>query len=228
MKHTHDTQKIELLLSRFMAGESTLDEERILTDYFRTADVCPEWKEYKEMFALFDAGEVDVENVEQDSPQRISTITEKPRIIMLRWFVSGIAASIAILFGIYTYIINKGASETPLSVAQIVDTVRHCTQTEQQLCQASIAQERLLPAESDGNVVAAQTKRTNTAVTRQHAKNTDSSRQRLLEAERIMRLLDDADNAFAQATIQCAMDINESFLQDETFEETDHETNIVI
>lgn len=228
MKHTHDTQKIKQLLSRFMAGESTLDEEHILADYFRTADVCLEWMEYKEMFALFDAGEVDVKNEEQDSPQRISSTAGKPRTIMLRWFVSGIAASIAILFGIYTYIINKGASETPLSVAQIADTVRHCTQTEQQLCQASIAQERLLPAESDGNVVVAQTKRTNTAVTSHRAKNTDSSRQRLLEAERIMRLLDDADNAFAQATIQCAMDINESFLQDETFEETDHETNIVI
>lgn len=228
MKKRHDTQKIELLLGRFMAGESTLDEERILVDYFRTADVCPEWKEYKEMFELFDAGEVDVENIEQDSSQRISTTAGNPRTIMLRWFVSGIAASIAIMFGIYTYIINKGASETPLSVAQIADTVRHCTQTEQQLCQTSIAQERLLPAESDGNVVVAQTKRTNTAVVRQHAKNTDSSRQRLLEAERIMRLLDDADNAFAQATTQCAMDINESFLLDETFEETDHETNIVI
>lgn len=100
MNKQHDTLNIERLLGRFMAGESTLDEERTLADYFRTADVRPEWREYKEMFALFDGGEVDVEAEENGS----ALFIRKPRTVMLRWFISGIAASIAILFGIYTYI----------------------------------------------------------------------------------------------------------------------------
>jgi hypothetical protein len=38
----------------------------------------------------------------------------------------------------------------------------------------------------------------------------------------------DADKAFWQATVQCAMDIEETFLQDEEQEETEYETEIVI
>lgn len=46
--------------------------------------------------------------------------------------------------------------------------------------------------------------------------------------EHITKLLDDADKAFWQATVQCAMDIEETFLQDEEQEETEYETEIVI
>lgn len=49
---------IELMLDHFMDGTSSLEEESALALYFRTHDVGEEWKEYKEMFALFDNGEV--------------------------------------------------------------------------------------------------------------------------------------------------------------------------
>lgn len=47
---------IEQLLSKFMNGESTLEEEARLGDYFRTQDVKPEWETYRTMFAYFDNG----------------------------------------------------------------------------------------------------------------------------------------------------------------------------
>ena len=60
MKRQLGKQEIADLLNKFMAGETSLDEENILAQYFRTHEVSDEWKEYKEMFALFDGGTVDV------------------------------------------------------------------------------------------------------------------------------------------------------------------------
>lgn len=47
---------IQLLIERFMAGLSTIEEENRLAEYFRTHDVPDEWNDYKEMFAWFDNG----------------------------------------------------------------------------------------------------------------------------------------------------------------------------
>ena len=47
---------IKELLARFMAGETTLDEERMLGDWLRTNEVGDELKPYQLMFAAFDAG----------------------------------------------------------------------------------------------------------------------------------------------------------------------------
>ena len=60
MKRQLGKQEIADLLNKFMAGETSLDEENILAQYFRTHEVSDEWKEYKEMFALFDGGMVEV------------------------------------------------------------------------------------------------------------------------------------------------------------------------
>jgi hypothetical protein len=52
-------QEITEMLARFMAGESSLQEEEALAQYFRTHEVDDAWREYKEMFALFDEGKVE-------------------------------------------------------------------------------------------------------------------------------------------------------------------------
>ncbi len=45
------------LIARFMDGDTTVAEEQVLAEYFRTADDIPdEWQEYKDMFAYFDDG----------------------------------------------------------------------------------------------------------------------------------------------------------------------------
>ena len=56
-----DKQEIAQLLSKFMAGETSVAEEEVLAQYFRTHEVDEEWAEYKEMFTLFDNGQVDIE-----------------------------------------------------------------------------------------------------------------------------------------------------------------------
>lgn len=51
-----NNKDIQRLIDLFMAGQTSLDEEQQLSDYFRTHDVPQEWKAYKEMFGYFDDG----------------------------------------------------------------------------------------------------------------------------------------------------------------------------
>lgn len=46
---------IARLLDRFMEGTSTLEEEDILSSYFRGKDVPQEWEDYRQMFMEIDA-----------------------------------------------------------------------------------------------------------------------------------------------------------------------------
>ena len=84
MKHQYDIQQIAQLIEKFMAGTTSIAEEDVLAQYFRTHEVNEEWTVYKEMFALFDAGEVDIdveaETAEQPAaPQRTEIVTFKKR-----------------------------------------------------------------------------------------------------------------------------------------------------
>lgn len=47
---------IERLLAKFMDGTSSVEEESILGEYFRTQGGREEWAEYRRMFAYFDSG----------------------------------------------------------------------------------------------------------------------------------------------------------------------------
>ena len=115
MNRIYDKQEIARMLDKFMAGETSLNEEQMLAEYFRTNEVDDEWLEYKEMFALFDSGKVDIEP-EKEVAQPISIDNEivktlpkdvntKPKILF-RWVMTGIAASILFMIGFYFF--NKG------------------------------------------------------------------------------------------------------------------------
>lgn len=47
---------MKTLLDRFMAGQTTLEEEDRLARYFRSGKAPDEWRDYREMFAYFDEG----------------------------------------------------------------------------------------------------------------------------------------------------------------------------
>ena len=60
MKTAYTKEYISHLLCRFMNGETTLDEERMLEEYFRTEKHIPEeWTDYKVMFAYLESGMTD-------------------------------------------------------------------------------------------------------------------------------------------------------------------------
>ncbi|WP_461186509.1 hypothetical protein, partial [Trueperella pyogenes] len=69
MEKTHD---IQVLIERFLEGETSLQEERRLYSYFQNENIAPELQEYKEMFLSFDQlqfsdSEKEHESVSQNS-----------------------------------------------------------------------------------------------------------------------------------------------------------------
>lgn len=128
MNRIYDKQEIAHMLDKFMAGETSLNEEQMLAEYFRTNEVGDEWQEYKEMFALFDSGKVDIEpDVEVAQPvnidgEKVKTLPKdvntKPKIIF-RWMMTGIAASILFLIGFYIFRKEGMSEEQNVLVAQV-------------------------------------------------------------------------------------------------------------
>ena len=113
MKKQYTKQEITIILNKFMAGKTNLEEENVLAEYFRTHEVSDEWKEYKEMFALFDGGAVDIE---QEAKQ-----TAKPKTVTLRWVMTGIAASIILLIGFSVLMKDERPTEQQPVVAETIE-----------------------------------------------------------------------------------------------------------
>lgn len=106
-------------LERFMDGETTLDEEAFLADFFRNAtdndkpdDIAAEdWQAYREMFRQFEEG------FESPAPQ-------KARHKSLWTALSAAAAVILLIVCLATLSLNKGNNEMPLTteMQEIADT----------------------------------------------------------------------------------------------------------
>lgn len=105
MKHQYDKQEIAQLIDKFMAGITSIAEEDVLAQYFRTHEVSEEWTVYKEMFALFDNGEVDIEVEPTKQEDEVHTIKvemptttkrKRTRMVALRW-TTAVASSLLLL-----------------------------------------------------------------------------------------------------------------------------------
>ena len=136
MKQHYDKKVIAQLLSKFMAGETSVAEEEALAQYFRTHEVDDEWAEYKEMFALFDNGEVDIElatdmsdrvhGADSDKlPNQPKTVKGKPKIAALKWLMVGIAASIVLLI---VFHLGRSTAEQPSLVTEKTEVIKDSVQ----------------------------------------------------------------------------------------------------
>ena len=175
MKQQYDKQEIAQLLNKFMAGETSVAEEEVLAQYFRTHDVDNEWAEYKEMFALFDNGKVDIEPEAETSkqlnsadsdklPKQPRAVKEKPKIVTLRWLMAGIAASIALLLVFY---LGRSTAEQPTLVAEKTVVTKDSVQPKH---------EAITPTERIEEAVVAQTTPTKRpTVQRSNASKADSA-----------------------------------------------------
>lgn len=98
-------QQIEALLDKFMDGQTTIEEEARLAEYFRSGDVPAEWEDYRLMFSYFDRGmEGELVPVKETQP------TLK-RLMGRRWW--GIAAAACITAAIVgTVVLNQPTTTT--------------------------------------------------------------------------------------------------------------------
>ena len=88
---------IRLLLDRFMAGETSLEEEALLGEWFRQhPDVSDDLKEYQMMFGYFDEGMP----LDHEAEEHEENAHPKAKARMRRlWLPLSLAASIALLIG---------------------------------------------------------------------------------------------------------------------------------
>ena len=110
--------KVEELLKRFMDGETSVEEEMALTEYFREAtdedrpDSIPEedWEAYREMFRMFEDGEA---GRGRDA--------HAPRGIRIYMAAAAVAAFIVLVF-----ILNIGGEQGKPMIAEVeaVDTIK--------------------------------------------------------------------------------------------------------
>ena len=113
--------EVEDLLKRFMAGETSVEEETALTEYFREAtdedrpDSIPEedWEAYREMFRMFEDGEA---GRGRDA--------HAPRGIRIYMAAAAVAAFIVLVL-----ILNVGGKQGKPMIAEVeaVDTIKAMT-----------------------------------------------------------------------------------------------------
>ncbi|MBO4723676.1 MAG: hypothetical protein J5629_12225 [Muribaculaceae bacterium] len=96
----HDSH-IESLIEQFMLGETSLEQERELSQYFANSTSIPEeWEAYRNMFAYFDAGMP----VESEKPKR--------NIARPVWALIAAAAMAAIIFLVAPHLQRTPTSKT--------------------------------------------------------------------------------------------------------------------
>lgn len=86
-----ESNKVEVLLEKYLAAETSLDEETQLKRYFSSGKVAPHLEEYKCIFEYFSVSK------NENYSGKFSPKVERKRIFA--WV--GIAASIIILFGVF-------------------------------------------------------------------------------------------------------------------------------
>lgn len=89
--------KIETLLEKYLEGETTLKEENILSKYFNSEDIKPEWTAYKDMFTYFEHSKVNTPQMSFTPPQE-----KKPKSDFFQKY-----AAVAMILLIGTIFINQ-------------------------------------------------------------------------------------------------------------------------
>jgi hypothetical protein len=98
-----ETKEVEILLQRYFDGETSLEEEKILEEYFASEEVPDEFQSYKGLFAGL--GELSESRHEADMGNEImdyileQEFTQKNRYRGMWQMVTGIAAAIILVLG---------------------------------------------------------------------------------------------------------------------------------
>ena len=203
-----EKEHIQKLLERYMAAETTEEEEQLLSDYFCThQDIPTEWRNYSVLFR-------GIRQYDQKSnASSMKTI--------LKW--SAAAAVIIFVFGIGTMLMHQEETSKPTdAVAQIVINEPAINDTD--------SKQEILMKEKPVAVEKTQTRLAKSVRSAETGKPTikKEHKQKEKDVQHINKMLENADMAFSMATVQCSMNIDDSFWQEEEMEETDDETYIIL
>ncbi len=102
-------QKIEILIQKYESGETTMEEEKVLHDFFRNSDVPTYLNNYKRLFSFYNTSKGETLNSEGFDDRIMQTIgeTESGNSPMGKshrlYTIMSIAASIIILISVGIY-----------------------------------------------------------------------------------------------------------------------------
>lgn len=124
MKKTEESNHIQQLLDRFMSGESTLQEERELEQYFATHEVSSEWQPYKEMFAYFEQDmPQEIDEAQPAAPATFQAKKSKPSLATwTRWAVAAVLAAIAVTIGVNWHKTRQPSQAAVIAQKEVKDT----------------------------------------------------------------------------------------------------------
>lgn len=95
---------IQQLLEKYMNGTTTLEEEDILAQYFRTQEVPQEWDDYRQLFQEIEA--------------------MKPQTASRHWVRWSIAAAVILIGGCFLFPIGQEEHSASTPMVAKTDTVR--------------------------------------------------------------------------------------------------------
>ena len=193
-----EKEYIQKLLDSYMAAETTREEEQLLSDYFSSHRDIP--AEWRNFSVMF---------------RSFRQYRQKPDASHKRTILKGSAAAAvtAFVFGTGLLLMRQVETGRPSdAIAQTKDTPSPVvTELQHEII------EEVSPT------VAETAPRPSSSV-----RTEKSVKKRSKDVEQMMKLLDEADMAFSQATVQCTIDIEESIPLSEEQEGTDSETDIII
>lgn len=94
-----ELHKVEELLAKYFDGETTLNEERTLKDYFTSDDVAPQFENYRSFFCYFNS----------EASAADSKVKEH-KVQPMAWL--SIAASIVLVLGVSFYVYQNQQQDT--------------------------------------------------------------------------------------------------------------------
>ena len=110
---------IQKLLTQFLEGDTSLEQEDELAEFFRTHTVDEQWKPYQKMFAFFDSGMTSSPALEKSKPKR-----------SLIWYAAA-AAVVALVLGLAVTLRPTPSNDAMPQKPKIAETPRpYATVTE--------------------------------------------------------------------------------------------------
>lgn len=103
---------IDMLLVRFMGGETTIEEEDVLSEYFHTTqDVPEEWRDYQTMFAEW--------SLPQAPSSGMVEASSGSSKVWGGWRWVAVAAAVAVLLGVFVAVTQRHDEQA--TIAQVTD-----------------------------------------------------------------------------------------------------------
>ena len=102
-----ELNKIEEIVEKYFEGKSTVNEEKILQNYFSSGNVAPHLEQYTTLFTYFSAAKNEqyTEDVSTFKTLKLQKSSKKSNFL---WF--SVAASVLILMGIGAYLFYASES----------------------------------------------------------------------------------------------------------------------